>query len=495
MTKTAASRRGPRFSWIVFIITLIVVFGLGLLLSSIFERRAESVALLQPVRDIPEFEPRNEVWGENYPREYESYNRTLESDFRSRHGGSAVRDYLEEFPEMVILWAGYSFSKDYNQGRGHAYAVRSSRETLRTGGVESSPMPGTCWTCKSTDVPRLMNEMGADKFYAARWLDLGPEIINPIGCQDCHDPKTMTLRLTRPALLDGLEQRGISPDSLTHNEMRSLVCAQCHAEYYFTKPKISLVFPWANGFSADEMEDYYDERKFSDWPHRLSRARMLKAQHPDYELYRTGVHAARGVSCADCHMPYRVEGGVKYTDHHVRSPLDNIANACQVCHRESEEQLRRDVYDRQDRVLEIRRLAEKALASAHLEAEAARKAGAGKEDLAPIQAGLRSAQWRWDYVAAANSMGFHSPVEALRVLGTALQRAEQARSRLAVLLVRLGAEIPVDLPDVGSKEKAQKYIGWVMEKLREDKQRLLDNLVPEWETAARARRGDTSGED
>lgn len=489
MAENETKRRGPRFSWFLFLVTLITVFVLGILLASILQRRAESVALLQPVRDLPEYEPRNEVWGENYPLEYESYRRTLRSDFRSRHGGSAPIDYLEEYPEMVVLWAGYSFSKDYNQGRGHAHAVTSIRETLRTGGVKSSPMPGTCWTCKSTDVPRLMNEMGEDKFYSARWLSLGAEVINPIGCQDCHDPKTMNLRLTRPALLHGLAQQGIAPESLTHNDMRSLVCAQCHAEYYFTKPKVSLVFPWAKGFSADEMEAHYDELNFSDWPHRLSRARMIKAQHPDYELYRTGIHASRGVSCADCHMPYRVEGSVKFTDHHIRSPLDNIANACQVCHRETEEQLRQDVYDRQDRVLEIRRLTEKALASAHLEAEAAWKAGAGKAEMEPVQGLLRSAQWRWDWVAAANGMGFHSPVEALRVLGTALQRAEQARAQLFVILVRHNADLPVDLPDVGTKSRAQEYIGWIMEDLRRDKQRLLDSLVPEWEAEARKRQG------
>ena len=34
-----------------------------------------------------------------------------------------------------------------------------------------SPQPATCWTCKSTDVPRKMNEMGAANFYKAKWKD------------------------------------------------------------------------------------------------------------------------------------------------------------------------------------------------------------------------------------------------------------------------------------------------------------------------------------
>ncbi len=120
--------------------------------------------------------------------------------------------------------------------------------------------------------------------------------------------------------------------------MSSLVCAQCHVEYYFNKKMVEgvpyLTLPWDKGFSAEDMEEYYDEIEFSDWTHKLSKAPMLKAQHPGYEIYLTGVHAARGVSCADCHMPFMSEGGQKFTDHHVQSPLNNVANSCQVCHRE-----------------------------------------------------------------------------------------------------------------------------------------------------------------
>lgn len=84
---------------------------------------------------------------------------------------------------------------------------------------------------------------------------------------------------------------------------------------------------------------------FLDWTHKLSKAKILKAQRPDYELYMTGIHAKQEVSCAGCHMPYCVEGGVKYTDHHICCPLANIVNSCQVCHRQSESELIRDVYE------------------------------------------------------------------------------------------------------------------------------------------------------
>ena len=50
-------------------------------------------------------------------------------------------------------------------------------------------------------------------------------------------------------------------------------------------------------------------------------AEVLKAQHPEFELWNKGVHAQSGVSCADCHMPYKREGALKVSDHWVRSPL------------------------------------------------------------------------------------------------------------------------------------------------------------------------------
>lgn len=255
----------------------------------------------------------------------------------------------------------------------------------------------------------------------------------------------------------------------------------------FGKPGAYLIFPWDKGFSADEMEEYFDEIGFADWTHKLSRAPMIKAQHPDYELYMTGIHAQRGVSCADCHMPYKVEGGKKFTDHHLQSPLNNIAGSCQVCHRQSEQQLLKDVYDRQNRVLEIRRIAEKSIAAAHLEAYVAWENGATENDMAHILTLIRHAQWRWDWVAAANGLGFHAPVESLRVLGTAIQKAEQARAALSLVLIKNGVQLPVQLPDFSTKEKAQIIVGWDMTELIKDKENLLQNVIPEWDKKAKER--------
>lgn len=479
----------PFLGWILFFVTVIIVFVIALFASSIIERRAEAVLTMQMIKPIAEDEARNEVWGENFPRQYETYMQTLDTNFASKHGGSKEIDYLERIPELVILWAGYPFSKDYKQGRGHAYAVKDIRNTLRTGGVKQSPLASTCWTCKSPDVPRMMKKIGAAAFYKGKWIDKGAEIINPIGCGDCHDNKTMNLHITRPALIEALERRGKKIEDVTHQEMRSLVCAQCHVEYYFKKESNYLVFPWDKGFSADEMEQYYDEIGFSDWTHALSKAPMLKGQHPDYELYMTGVHAQRGVSCSDCHMPYKSEGGVKFTDHHIKSPLNNVENSCMVCHREKTERLIQDVYERQDRLEQLRHLAEKALAAAHIEAKAAWDAGASETEMKPVLQLIRHAQWRWDWVAAANGLGFHSPTEAMRVIGTSIQKSEQARREIAVILLKRGKQYPIELPDISTKEKAQKFVGLDMKTLFDDKNNLLNTTVVEWDKAAKKRQG------
>jgi nitrite reductase (cytochrome c-552) len=270
--------------------------------------------------------------------------------------------------------------------------------------------------------------------------------------------------------------------------MRSLVCAQCHVEYYFKgKEEKYLTFPWHNGFTAEEMEAYYDKTEHVDFVHALSRTPILKAQHPDYETFMTGIHAQRGVSCADCHMPYRSEGGVKFTDHKIQSPLANIASSCQVCHRESEETLRRNVYERQDKTEQLRGLAENSLVRAHIEAKAAWDAGATDVEMKPVLTLIRHAQWRWDWVAAANALGFHSPVEAARVLGTAIQQAEEARVAIARVLATHGVLQPVPMPDISTKAKAQAYLALDMVKFRAEKAAFKTNVLPTWDAKAAER--------
>lgn len=437
-------------------VTAIVVAFLGFLALSIGERRCEAQRPQQLVMPISEWETDPEKWGINYPREYESWKRTESSTSKTKFGGSFPRDYLEADPMLVVLFAGYGFSKDYRQARGHAHAAQDAWASERTG--ESSP--ATCWTCKSPDVPRLMHEMGTEAFYKAKFVDLKEDILHPISCRDCHDPKTMELTITRPALREAFERRGMDIEQATHQEMRSLVCAQCHVEYYF-RDKYYLTFPWDKGLTVEAQIEYYDELNFSDWIHPVSKTPIIKSQHPDYELWSTGVHAYQGVSCSDCHMPYRTEGNVKYSDHQVQSPLLNIANSCTVCHRWSEDEIRERVESIQTKVSDAKLQTERALVKAHFDIAAAMQAGATDDELLTARQMLRHAQFRWDYVASSNGMGFHSPQECMRILGDATNGAQEVRLETTRILYSKGGAAP-EYPDVSDRKKAfelmQKFI-------------------------------------
>jgi nitrite reductase (cytochrome c-552) len=214
---------------------------------------------------------------------------------------------------------------------------------------------------------------------------------------------------------------------------------------------------------------------------------MLKAQHPDYEVFKTGIHAQRGVACADCHMPYISQGSIKYTDHRIQSPLNNITNSCQVCHRQSEQELAQNITDRQDKVHEIRKQLELLLVRCHFEAKTAWDKGATEPEMKPALQLIRQAQWRWDYVAAGHGSSFHSPTECSRVVALGIEKAQDARLLLAKVLMKHGFAGDVPFPDIATKAKAQELIGLDMAKLNADKEEFIKKVLPEWDKLAKER--------
>ena len=477
--------------WLLFGGSMVVVFILGLLVSSLLERRAEVVSIFNnrktPMEGIVS---ENSKFTSDFPREYETWKQTADTTFKSEFNSSQAVDVLAQRPNMVILWAGYSFSWDYATPRGHQHAVEDVRRTLRTGapGVTEGkePQPGTCWTCKGPDVPRVMKEHGVANFYKAPWSKWGDQIMNNVGCSDCHDSKTMDLKPARPALYEAWQRVGKDVNKATHQEMRSLVCAQCHTEYYFKGDGQYLTFPQDSGMTVEAMEKYYDAMNYKDYTHALSRAPILKAQHPGYEIHQMGIHGQRGVSCADCHMPYMSKGGVKYTDHHIMSPLANIERTCQTCHRQSAETLRQNVYERQRKCNEIRNRVENELATAHIEAKFAWDKGATEAEMKPVLDLLRKSQWRWDFAVASHGAAFHAPQEIMRILSHSLDFANQARLKVAKVLARHGFTGDVPMPDISTKAKAQAYIGVDMKQKEADKEKFLNTVVPQWIKKAKA---------
>jgi nitrite reductase (cytochrome c-552) len=274
---------------------------------------------------------------------------------------------------------------------------------------------------------------------------------HPVSCLDCHDPRTQALRVTRPAFIYGIRELAKSDEPVPHlpsierwrktdrktdydpnreasrQELRTLVCAQCHVEYYFRPPRKLLTYPWHNGLKVEQIEAYYDAVGWKDWVHPDTGAALLKAQHPEFELWSQGVHARAGVACADCHMPYRREGAIKISDHHVRSPLLNIARACQTCHPVPESELLARATLIQDRTAALIDRAENAVMDLIAAVREARQAGVPESALQEAQRLHRQAQWRLDFVMAENSTGFHASQEAARILAEAIDLARQGQ--------------------------------------------------------------------
>ncbi len=411
---------------IVFILSvIIVILAVALVGTLLFiKNQPASTRGVAPLTQIDEYEPDSSKWGVNFPNQYSTLKLTEINKARSTYGGSEPFSKLEDDPRLVTLFAGYGFSKDYNEERGHLNSLTDVRATLRV----NETTPGTCYSCKSSDNPRLWAEMGMAEFDKTLFKDLGAQISNPIGCANCHEPNTMRLIVTNPALEEALQAQGKDWRTFTRQEMRTVVCANCHVEYYFAGEGKYLVFPWKDGSKIENIAQFYADLEFKDWEHPQSGAPMIKMQHPEYEFFTAdSTHYKAGVACADCHMPYTRDGAVKFSTHDVKSPLQNADTACGACHTDVTYVTGR-VAIIQDQVRETMDASEDALVAAIQAIEAATAATDVNADLLGEARRLhREAQLRWDFIAAENSMGFHNPEEALRILANATDLARQAQ--------------------------------------------------------------------
>jgi nitrite reductase (cytochrome c-552) len=453
---TASKPRRTRLVYLALIaVSAVATFLLVALLMNINERKHEAQEHYLKLVELDENTLDPAVWGRNFPRQYDSYLLTAEDSWAPRAGSEALPpSHLEADPRLKRIFAGYAFSVDYRERRGHAHMLEDQDQTER---VRKFKQPGACLHCHSSIIPAYREQGGGDvmkgfeKVCAMPLTDARKLVGHPVGCIDCHDPQSMQLRVTRPGFLNGVKELAKSEDPLPHlpsierwrkgdrkqeydvnalasrQEMRSFVCGQCHVEYYFKPEGKTVTYPWHKGLKVEQIESYYDEIGFKDWVHQETGAPVLKAQHPEFELWNQGIHARSGVACADCHMPYMRQGAVKVSDHHVRSPMQNVARACQTCHRYPEEEIKSRVSAIQARNKALMNRAEDALIQLYDAVGSAQKSGIPSEKLTPARQLQRRAQWRIDFVNAENSMGFHAPQESARILGEAIDYARQGQ--------------------------------------------------------------------
>ncbi|HYE60761.1 MAG TPA: ammonia-forming cytochrome c nitrite reductase subunit c552 [Phycisphaerales bacterium] len=527
---------------LVLAVAAITTLAVTFTLVTMFEHKQESRRPFVRVVDVNEVSTDPAPWGANWPRQFDTYRRTVD-DSETQFGGSSAMPMskLESHPWLKRLYAGYAFSIDYREARGHAYMLYDQEVTER---VVKKPQVGACLHCHASATttwrriglesmgqtadanalaagfnwPAVME--GFKKLslmeYSAAHAELfktpdgsGPGAgsssggaptfpggqpvttpatksgpvpapdahhigdAHPVSCIDCHDPQSMHLRVTRPGFVIGIANLAKSDDPVPHlpsverwrkgskskdydpntdatrQEMRSFVCGQCHVEYY-CGPKEVLLFPWHNGLKAGQIEAFYDQHKFPDgtpfydYAHGETGAHVLKAQHPEFELWSQGVHARSGVACADCHMPYERTGAMKVSSHWVRSPLLNINNACQTCHNVPEAELRDKVAAIQNRTNHLMEVAAKAMTEMLDAIREAKAAGASDQALAPIYDLQKRAMWRLDFIQSENSAGFHADQEASTILGESIEFSRQAQA--AALKLRAPAPPPVNIP-------------------------------------------------
>ncbi|QIR15335.1 ammonia-forming cytochrome c nitrite reductase subunit c552 [Shewanella aestuarii] len=404
------------------------------------------------------------VWAESgldqqnqqqFPSQYNSWLATSEQ--------TEKQDLLAAYPASIILWAGSSFAKEYNSPRGHHFAVADVSHILRTGvSVEQGKkgLSASCWTCKTPDAPRLMQKMGVEGFSAANFTDLGPEIKSVVYCSDCHVNGSEKLALPRPHAQNAMAKIKLPFDKQTTSMQGAQVCGQCHVTYYFQPEASNKVnIPWIFGSTADDIEKYYDTRRFYEWIHPISQTPILKARHPEFEHWSRSKHAAQGVTCITCHMPpAKDDKGNDFTNHKVGNALASFDDTCAACHSSKKAitaSLERDKQQIDAKAREVEGL----LVKAHFEAKAAWDGGATWALMNDPIMGIRHSQWRWDFAMASHGLYAHNPEEGHALLDKAIEQVTLSRTLLALILKQVGVD-KVDYPDISTKEKAHAVIGF-----------------------------------
>jgi len=252
---------------ILILIVASVTAGITALLINIFERKAENNNPYVRLVEVTDSDTDPAKWKTNWPKQYDLYMRTAQTT-RTRfggHGGSEAmpEQKIDRDPWLRRMFLGYAFSIDYRDRRGHAYMLEDQENTERL----TKPQSGSCLHCHASIMPvyRQLGDgnaiKGFEESYKYSYRDLNKMLHDsgnghPVSCVDCHDPKNMEIRITRPGFIQGIQRLARSKAAVPHlpsidewrkgtrsepynpnkdasrSEMRSYVCGQCHVEYY-----------------------------------------------------------------------------------------------------------------------------------------------------------------------------------------------------------------------------------------------------------------------
>ncbi|MHB1126508.1 MAG: ammonia-forming cytochrome c nitrite reductase subunit c552 [Bacillota bacterium] len=392
-------------------------------------------------------------WAEQYPAQYQTYLKNNEggSD-HSKYRGSDAFDRNSAWPFQWVMYDGWGMGKEFNESRGHTVATVDQLKinpARRAAG-------GVCLTCKTPTASKLKEEMGVDYFrlpYEEVYNQI-PKEHNQLGisCIDCHDPKTNELRISRWALQDALGKMDNVPQNLTKSQMANLACGQCHVTYSIPKDEnkksVGLVFPWHlskwDGITIEDIEKQIKEEGLYEWTHAVTGIKLGHIRHPEYEFYtNNSPHYGMGLTCSTCHMPKVEVDGQKISSHQWTSPFKLNLQSCSTCHSQSPDELKAKVIGIQDETNKLYTEAGYAAAQAAKAIEMANKTGEIDEKLlSKAKEAYEKSYYRIVFIGAENSMGFHNPAEAKRVLDDGLAFAREAEARAREATVKAGVTPP-----------------------------------------------------
>ncbi len=338
--------------------------------------------------------------------------------------------------------------------------TKEHKPFIRESATAANP---TCLKCKTSDSILKWKFMG-DKDERAKWdrtsnvVDYVKELENAMGCIHCHDPHATKPRIVRDALIQSLTNK--DGNTLWHNDPKrtnitvidfrdfrkiaildkydaKLQCGQCHVEYNCnpginpkTGEKIGFNDIRTNHFPFKDVlqiYDHFNQLEFSDFRHALTGALLIKAQHPEVEVYWNSKHDKAGVSCNDCHMPkVKSKKGESFTSHWQTSAKNYIKETCLRCHSYwTSEQAIYTIESIKNHIRGKMRKAEFWLSSLIDKIVEAKKLGVPMSIIKEAQEQHAKAHILWEWWTAENSDGFHNPEQARESLTRSIEESKK----------------------------------------------------------------------
>ncbi|MFW7378893.1 MAG: ammonia-forming cytochrome c nitrite reductase subunit c552 [Oligoflexus sp.] len=242
----------------LLVVVALITFAVTAVLVSIFEHRQDAAQPYVRLVEVDEVSTDPVPWGTNWPFQFDTYRQAVDI-VETQYGGSSAmpQSKLEESPWLRRLYAGYAFSLDYREARGHAYMLYDQEVTER---VTKRSQSGACLHCHSSVIPTY-RRLGLEKMGQAA------------------DAEALAQDFNWPAVLEGFRVASTMDYTAAHAELLKTPDG--------TPGENKPLFPGGSrsvtSTSAKQTTPPADPREGEDEIHNMGEA------HP--------------VSCIDCHAP------------------------------------------------------------------------------------------------------------------------------------------------------------------------------------------------